>query len=393
MSAEHDRAAIDLRGAASVEATSGSLYVSREHARRAGRRHVLEIVALSAAAAGGALLASLLLGWGAPALAGLVWAAEMLGRWRVPPPFDEEEGYFRPGTAPGSVYELRPHHTFRYFYYRRGLGGLARTVEFTTNAHGLRERDLAVPKPPGTWRALVVGDSVAFGHGVAVEEAFPRVLEGLLQEPEGPRREVVNAAVTGYNASLEAVLLERLAPLYGPDVVLVSYSLDDALRIRRARVGDGEAARKGLVDRVLYRATRHSGLARMVAAGRLPRRLAARMRELYADDSPGWAEARRALADMARTAAAAGARILVAINPVFPLLGPDYPLRDAHQRIVAFCRERGVPVVDLLDTFEGWNGRHAVLEPLDVHPSPAVHRRIAVALCEALSGGGLLGTS
>ena len=59
------------------------------------------------------------------------------------------------------------------------------------STQGLRDREFAVPKPPGLLRILVLGDSVAFGHGVAASEAFPRVLEDLLNSADRPV-EVVN---------------------------------------------------------------------------------------------------------------------------------------------------------------------------------------------------------
>jgi lysophospholipase L1-like esterase len=63
----------------------------------------------------------------------------------------------------------------------RGFRELRRTVEFThefaTNAQGLRHRDIPLEKPPGTYRILVVGDSMTEGVGVEGDETFSAVLE------------------------------------------------------------------------------------------------------------------------------------------------------------------------------------------------------------------------
>src|SRR3569832_2929654 len=52
-------------------------------------------------------------------------------------------------------------------------------VHVHTNALGFRERRLPGPKPAGTSRIVVVGDSFTQGYGVSEEEAFPRQLEAL----------------------------------------------------------------------------------------------------------------------------------------------------------------------------------------------------------------------
>ena len=50
-------------------------------------------------------------------------------------------------------------------------------VDVHINSQGLRGKEYAIAKPPGTYRILVLGDSMTFGWGVPVEETYPSRLE------------------------------------------------------------------------------------------------------------------------------------------------------------------------------------------------------------------------
>src|SRR5262245_52901940 len=71
-------------------------------------------------------------------------------------------------------------------------------VLYTINADGFRDRPREKVPPRGTWRAVVLGDSVAFGYGVEQEATFPARLERLLSRAGAPA-EVLNLAMNGYN--------------------------------------------------------------------------------------------------------------------------------------------------------------------------------------------------
>ena len=58
---------------------------------------------------------------------------------------------------------------------------------------------LLLTKPPGVFRILVLGDSFTVGANVRQEEAYPKVLEKRLQSVYGPRIQVVNAGVGGWD--------------------------------------------------------------------------------------------------------------------------------------------------------------------------------------------------
>jgi GDSL-like Lipase/Acylhydrolase family len=128
-------------------------------------------------------------------------------------------------------------------------------VEVMTNRDGYRgwEWPSELPGTSQRRRVLVLGDSFAFGWGVSWEHTFTARLA--LAHPEWDIR---NAAVAGYGADQQLLVLKRLAPQFRPEVVVCvfcdndlwesnsdeaygrgkpQFELDgDALRLRVARV-------------------------------------------------------------------------------------------------------------------------------------------------------------
>src|SRR5262245_2673527 len=94
------------------------------------------------------------------------------------------------------------------------------------NSRGYRDAEHALERAPGVFRFVVIGDSVAAGDGVALDERFDRVLERRLAD-DGVHAEAVNLARTGYSTSQELLVLEREAYAYHPNLVVWSYLLND----------------------------------------------------------------------------------------------------------------------------------------------------------------------
>jgi hypothetical protein len=122
------------------------------------------------------------------------------------------------------------------------VGNAAIIVE--TNEDGLR-----TPYSPQSFRqhrvrVLVLGDSFAFGPGVAGEQTFPAQLERQLAQRGGPGDvAVLNAGVIGYSPYLEKLLFADLAERYRPTLVLLLLDAtdigDDDIYARLARPGEG----------------------------------------------------------------------------------------------------------------------------------------------------------
>jgi hypothetical protein len=97
------------------------------------------------------------------------------------------------------------------------------------NALGFRDdRDYAIEKPAGTFRILVLGDSVTFGHGTRSDTTYPYLLEQRLREWKPDTEwQVWNLGVPGYATSQELAYLERVGARYEPDLVIVGFYQND----------------------------------------------------------------------------------------------------------------------------------------------------------------------
>ena len=94
------------------------------------------------------------------------------------------------------------------------------------SSQGLRDREHALPKPPGVYRIAVLGDSYAEALQVGMEETFwwqlARRLEACGFQP-GKRIEAVNFGVSGYGTAQELLTLRHRAWEYAPDLVLLAF--------------------------------------------------------------------------------------------------------------------------------------------------------------------------
>lgn len=317
----------------------------------------------------------------------------------------------------GYVYSLNPEHP--------GI-----------NSHGLRGPEFEVPKPAGTFRILILGDSTSYGLFVEEKETFARRLEQRLNRPGAPVRfEVLNGGVNGYTLYNELHYFKEAAASFQPDLVIAAFCMNDPvdpmahwgrkfarvelpeeafadydyyLRVTRPALTKPETAvEKILSHSAAYRFLRN----RLELYGRRPARyeeVNGRRYPVYiADESPlrisdltdpsgrpwRWITS---LYDAMRTSVeSSGARFAILILPLSYQLDPDYPYLP-QKRFAEYCAARGIPCLDLLPGFRGhrnerlFMGRHR-FHPSDVwHLSPRGHEIAAEELDSFLKSTGLV---
>lgn len=313
--------------------------------------------------------------------------------------------------------------------------GGAYTTRDHINSQGMRDVEHRLLKPPDTKRILVLGDSFMFGQGVAMEENLSRRLAAAM-----PGVEVINAGVPGFNLGQEYLLYKDRGYRYQPDLVLLSFFIDDlgiANELVEIDGPDGlpvayhrrpellkkdtaeEAAPHGMRAAVAGWLKDHSllyTLARMTlietaakgsAIGENPaRRLRGPAYLPVFRSTPDeastrtWDHGYRILDDLSRSAASSGARLALILIPA-PWQTSDEAWREwtvsvelpaesvsrthPQEMVKAWCARSGTPCLDLLDVF--WQGDlDRLYFHYDLHWTPAGHdlaARTAAAFLEA----------
>lgn len=224
-----------------------------------------------------------------------------------------------------------------------------------SNRLGYRDRDHELAKPAGTYRVVVLGDSIGAGLGVSrCEDTFPAILEASLRRA-GRDVEVLNFSVSGYNTRQEVETLEDKALAFDPDLVLLQYCLNDRAHDDGNILGtllEQELASSALPSARLAPVYLRSALLRFVRfrvlpheRPSLPRDLAPYLEAVAADTSAD------ALLELGALSRRLGFEVLVALFPAVDELEP-YRYGSEHAWVRAAAAAAGLPFFDLLETFQ-----------------------------------------
>jgi lysophospholipase L1-like esterase len=118
------------------------------------------------------------------------------------------------------------------------------SISVDINSHGLRGPETSYEKPPATYRILNLGDSVAMGWGVRVEDTYGQKLESLLnQQRSGDLHyEVINAGVPGWNQENALAYLQAKGLKYEPDLILLDLTLANDIKGKSALLADNQSS-------------------------------------------------------------------------------------------------------------------------------------------------------
>jgi len=271
------------------------------------------------------------------------------------------------------------------------------------NGFGLRDsREVAIPKPRGTFRVLCLGDSFTYGIETPEEQTYPHRLEQALRARlPGREVEVWNAGCNGYNSCQEAAWLETYGWQLEPDVVTVGFVMNDVLPLVADAPSQNFPGRSWMLRFPLYHWLRTQIVQRWRLTGddsqaQALRQLVARHQGKL-ETSPSENEVTRrywdeAQACLAKVAAGCRERGLPAALIVFPSLSQmNHPSPPPEPQVVlaSLAKREGFVLVDLLTRYAA-AGEAALLESDKAHPSALGHSIAADELAAALAAAGAL---
>jgi len=249
-------------------------------------------------------------------------------------------------------------------------------VDVRTNEYGFRGPAVAMPKPPGVRRVLMLGDSLTMGWGVREADTTSALVAERLAA--AGRFEVVNAGVGNFNTAMAVDLLESAGLRVDPDIVVLNYYINDAEPTPQPR--SNLLTRNSLA--LAFVLGRLDTLERSLGAAPDWRRYYA---DLYRDDRPGWMQTRRMLSRFAEICRARSLGCVVVNLPELRVLR-DYPFADVAAKVEAEVRRTGLPYADMLPAVQDLEPGTLWISPEDAHPNAIANRRFADRIAQAVLG-------
>jgi hypothetical protein len=282
---------------------------------------------------------------------------------------------------------------YRYFYDTTDSFGLTRTTTRWFERHhqrnnlGFRDNvNYSYRLKRGSQRLTFIGDSFTVGHGVKdPEDRFANLLRKRL----GPRWEVHLLAQNGNDVSREIRLFEKVKKRgYHFDKVILVYVLNDISdiipewsKILKQIYKDRGKRLPFLIEHSYFLNT----LYHRWHASQTPD--IANYYQFVSgayDDSLLWKMQQERLRMLEKRVADTGGQFAVITFPFLHRLGPEYEYKEAHEKLNAFWQKEGVPHLDLLPIYQGYNAREMTVNPFDAHPNERAHQMAADAICDFL---------
>ena len=282
--------------------------------------------------------------------------------------------------------------------------GMEWTAVVRTNDRGLRADRSYGPKPEGVSRVIALGDSFTFSGGTSFLEAWPAVLERLLNSDGNSAGafEVVNTGHPGWGTVQQATWFAREGFSLRPDLVLVAMTPND-LTDNRFDPPGAFTVKDGLLVNRFFEAgpgpeyQRHRekwySLPGYVERSELLRRLRLLFRSapprgaawqvtLDSDAQLLHARTEQSLLSLRDTAAAVGAHLGIVLITFREQL---VPMAEGHDpeafgdRWTSWGAEHGIPVVDTYPAVRNLPDPTSVYGRWDHHHNAAGNRLVAEA--------------
>jgi lysophospholipase L1-like esterase len=251
-------------------------------------------------------------------------------------------------------------------------------VDVSINSLGFRDVELVTPKPPGTTRLFLLGDSITFGWGVPYGERFSEILEREWSAATGRPFELVNTGHGNYNTAQEYALLVEELSHEACDGLLQVWYINDAEPTPPHRVAP-------------WYTRFYTAIFLWAKKDLLKRRVGSRETyvdyycDLYTKGAPGRSAFTAALTGTGTWARERGVPWVFVVLPEFHDFDPGGPFAEVYAIVKREAAEAGAIVVDSVPAFANLEPSTLWVAPNDVHPNAAGHAVIARAILESVS--------
>lgn len=234
----------------------------------------------------------------------------------------------------------------------------------------------------GRKRLVFLGDSFTFGQGVDEPDRFTDRVAAALEQTRRWEFDVHNMGGCGYGTpevlSVLKGLLEKDARV---DIAVYSVCLNDIEYQSPKTQGVNERRHLSKPSFFLFRDTYFFNMLyfRSFQFTNPEIRDYFKFVEEYYDGEP-WRKMQDQLEDLCTLCRQHDVDLRIAVFPFLHNLGPDYPFRDAHHKIVEFFRTRGIRVIDLEPIYLPHVAEGLTANRFDAHPSPRAHEIAADAI-------------
>ena len=255
-----------------------------------------------------------------------------------------------------------------------------------------RDSEPALRADDETFRILVVGDSYAWGHGMHPEDSFPNRLQIRLNAVARRNSfEVINWSRPGWNTVLEYRSVAAHLDELSPDLLLLAFVLNDAepfepQEVDKLRTELRRREPRKAPSSFLYQ---HSRLYALVwdrlENTRIHRAYSTYYHSLFA--GPDWQRCLDALKSFRDLAHEKSIPMVLLVLPIFDSpMDDSYAYRDLHRKMREVGRSLGLPVLDLMEAYQGFDVYRLAVRPFtDAHPNELAHRIAADFILDFLA--------
>ena len=263
-----------------------------------------------------------------------------------------------------------------------------RYIDAQRNQDDYRDRrTLATPVPKGVKRIVVFGDSFVAGHGIKrMDDRFTERLERLFNADGVERVHVYNAGDPGYEVSLIEAMMRAMLEQYGAiDVIIYCYMMND--------IEGYDPRTEEFLREINSRAPTHPLITRTYFLNWVY----FRWQQLRTDaavnyfphlvdsySTPAWQSVAGSLGRMKQRCDEKGMEFRLVLFPFMQDLGPEYPFREAHQKLADWARDHDVPLIDMEPILAAHRDEALTVNAFDNHPNVYANELIADAMYEWL---------